>query len=118
MLFVAEYELSWETFEAAIAKRLEWEHERPDDFRYVGEYVWPDQDPPFRGVVIFEAASVEALNAFVLHYGPSLKVRAHAASDVVSAIGSLGPQIDDPGTLPGRRRSTEKPRSPKARKSR
>ncbi|HYD49112.1 MAG TPA: DUF3303 family protein [Terriglobales bacterium] len=108
MLFVAEYELSWDTFEAAIAKRLEWEHEQPDDFRYIGEYVWADRDPPFRGVVVFEADGVEALNAFVLHYGPTLRVNAHAASDVGSAIGLLTPQIDRQPSRRGGRKQKRK----------
>lgn len=89
MLFVAEYELDWETFEIAAAKRLEWDEERPEDFRYIGEYVWADRDPPFRGVVIFEADGVASVNAFILHYGPSLRMRCFPASDVVSAIRSL-----------------------------
>jgi len=90
MLFVAEYELSWEMLEAVIAKRLEWDAEKPDDFRFIGEYVWQDHDPPFRGVVVVEAGSVEALNAFKLHYGPTLKVKVHPASDVVAALHRLG----------------------------
>jgi Domain of unknown function (DUF3303) len=90
MLFVAEYELTWPTLDAAIAKRLEWDDAKPEGFRFVGEYVWQDGDPPFRGVAIIEAESVEALNSFVLHYGPTLKVRVHPASDVVSAITSVG----------------------------
>jgi hypothetical protein len=87
MLFVAEYELTWETLDAAVAKRMEWEEAMPDDFRFVGEYVWQDRDPPFRGVAIIEADSVEAINNFVLHYGPTLRVQIHPASDVLSAIG-------------------------------
>jgi len=90
MLFVAEYELSWPTLDAAIAKRLEWDDAMPEGFRFVGEYVWQDGEPPFRGVAIIEADSVEALNGFVLHYGPTLKIRVHPASDVVSAITRLG----------------------------
>lgn len=90
MLFVAEYELTWPTLDAAIAKRLEWDDAKPDGFRFVGEYVWHDGEPPFRGVAIIEADSVEALNSFVLHYGPTLKVRVHPASDVVSAIRGAG----------------------------
>ena len=90
MLFVAEYELTWPTLDAAIAKRLEWDEVMPDDFRFVGEYVWQNGEPPFCGVAIIEADSVEALNSFVLHYGPTLKVRVHPASDVVSAIGGFG----------------------------
>ncbi len=90
MLFVAEYELNWPMLEAAIAKRLEWDDAKPDDFRFVGEYVWQDGEPPFRGVAIIEAGSVEALNSFVLHYGPALKLRVHPASDVVSAIAMVG----------------------------
>ena len=87
MLFVAEYDLTWEMLDAAIAKRLEWEDAKPDGFRFVGEYVWQDREPPFRGVAIIDADSVEALNSFVLHYGPTLRVRVFPASDVVSAIG-------------------------------
>ncbi len=89
MLFVAEYELTWDALEAVIAKRLEWETAQPDGFRFVGEYVWQDDDPPFRGVAVIEADSVEALNSFVLHYGPTLKMCIHPASDVVSAISTL-----------------------------
>ncbi len=90
MLFVAEYELSWDMLETVIAKRLEWDDAKPDGFRFVGEYVWQDRDPAFRGVAIVEAASVEALNSFALHYGPSLKMRMYPASDVVSAIRLVG----------------------------
>jgi len=90
MLFVAEYEFTWELLEAVIAKRLEWDAEKPDDFRFIGEYVWQDHDPPFRGVVVVEADSVGALNAFALHYGPTLKVKVHPASDVVAAIQAIG----------------------------
>lgn len=89
MLFVAEYELSWDALEAVIAKRLEWDEAMPDGFRFIGEYVWQDSDPPFRGVAIIEADSVEALNSFGLHYGPTLRLRVHPASDVVSAIGTV-----------------------------
>jgi hypothetical protein len=86
MLFVAEYELGWEALDAVMAKRLEWDDAKPDGFEFVGEYVWQDREPPFRGVAIIEAESVEALNSFALHYGPTLKIRVHPASDVVSAI--------------------------------
>jgi hypothetical protein len=86
MIFVAEYELAWDNLEAAMAKRMEWDDVRPESFRFLGEYVWADREPPFRGVAIFEAESVEDVNAFILHYGPSLKIATHAASDVVSAI--------------------------------
>ena len=91
MLFVAEYEVSWDTVDAAMTKRLEWKEVQPEGFRFVGEYVWQDHDAPFRGVAIIEADSVEALNSFRLHYGPSLKMRMHPASDVVSAIKTLNP---------------------------
>ncbi len=90
MLFVAEYELQWETLDAAIAKRLEWDTAMPEGFRFVGEYVWQDGHPPFRGVAIFDADSVEAINSFTLHYGPTLKMQVHPASDVVSAISGAG----------------------------
>jgi hypothetical protein len=86
MLFIAEYEVQWDMLEAAMAKRLEWDDAKPDGFRFVGEYVWPDGDPPFRGIAIVEVDSVEALNSFVLHYGPSIRMSVHPASDVVSAI--------------------------------
>jgi hypothetical protein len=96
MLFVAEYELSWEALDAVIAKRLEWDEAMPDGFRFVGEYVWQDSGPPFRGVAIIEADSVEALNSFALHYGPTLRVRVHPASDVVSAISMVRTGGGDP----------------------
>jgi hypothetical protein len=104
MLFVAEYELSWDMLEAAIAKRIEWDDAKPDGFRFVGEYVWQDREPPFRGIAIIDADSVEALNSFVLHYGPTLKVRLHAASDVVSGIGLVRPT----GPLKARRTPKKK----------
>ena len=90
MLFVAEYELSWDCLEAVIAKRLEWEEVRPEGFKFVGEYVWQDRDPPFRGVAIIEAANVEVLYSFTLHYGTALKMRISPATDVLSGIGLMG----------------------------
>jgi hypothetical protein len=107
MLFVAEYELSWEALDAVIAKRLEWDEAMPDGFRFVGEYVWQDSGPPFRGVAIIEADSVEALNSFALHYGPTLRVRVHPASDVVSAISMVRTGGGDPL---GRRHTKRKSR--------
>lgn len=89
MLFIVEYDLTWENLEPVIAKRIEWDAAQPEGFRLIGEYVWQDHDPPFRGVAIIEAESVEALNAFVLHYGPTMRVSMHAASDVVSSIAGL-----------------------------
>jgi len=89
MLFVAEYEFSWDTLEAAMAKRLEWDEHRSDGFRYIGEYIWQDGEPPFRGIVIFEADTIDDVNSFVLNYGPSLTMKVHPANDVVSAIASL-----------------------------
>lgn len=94
MLFVAEYELTWAALDAVIAKRLEWDDAKPEGFHFIGEYVWQDGEPPFRGVAIIEAESVEALNGFVLHYGPTLSMRIHPASDVVSAIASVGANGD------------------------
>ncbi|GBD26349.1 hypothetical protein HRbin30_01681 [bacterium HR30] len=88
MLFVAEYDLRWEDVDNAIAKRLEWSEHMPEGFRFIGEYIWPDHEPAFRGVAIFEADSVEAVNSFVLHYGSTLRMRVHPASDVLSAIAS------------------------------
>lgn len=96
MLFVAEYDLTWDTLEAVMAKRLEWDAARPEGFRFVGEYVWQDREPAFRGVAIIEADNVEALNSFCLHYGPSLKIRIHPASDVVSAIATTRAGVDGP----------------------
>jgi hypothetical protein len=93
MIFVAEYELTWDNLEAAMAKRMEWDHVCPETFRFVGEYVWADGDPPFRGVAIFEADSVEDVNHFILHYGPTLKMATHPASDVVSAIASAAGEV-------------------------
>ena len=89
MLFVAEYEFEWQALSGVIAKRIEWGETQPEGFLFVGEYVWTDGDPPFRGVAIIEAADVEALNAFVLHYGPTLKMRIHPATDVASGIATL-----------------------------
>jgi Domain of unknown function (DUF3303) len=86
MLFVAEYELGWEALEACIAKRLEWDDVQPEGFRFVGEYFWQDGEAPFRGIAVIEADNVEALNSFALHYGPTLKLRFHPASDVISGI--------------------------------
>jgi hypothetical protein len=107
MIFVAEYELTWENLEAAMAKRLDWDEVRPETFRFLGEYVWADYDPPFRGVAIFEAESVGDLNNFILHYGSTLKMVTHAASDVVSAItGANAPQ----------RGAAPKPKSSKRRR--
>jgi hypothetical protein len=90
MLFVAEYEFGWEMLEAVVAKRIEWGEAQAEGFRFVGEYVWQDHDPPFRGVAIIDADDVEPLNAFVLHYGPTLKIRLHPATDVASGIGMVG----------------------------
>lgn len=104
MLFVAEYEFSWDTLEAAMARRLEWNETKPDTFRYVGEYIWQDGDPPFRGVAIFEAASIDDVNAFVLNYGPTLAIKVHPANDVVSAIGTFPGIGAEAAPRPRRRR--------------
>jgi hypothetical protein len=89
MLFVAEYEFGWESLSAVVAKRLEWDGVQPDGFRFVGEYIWQDREPPFRGIAVIEAGAVEALNAFALHYGPTLTMAIHPASDVQSGIALL-----------------------------
>ena len=89
MLFVAEYEFDWEDLDAVVAKRMELENAMPEGFRFVGEYVWAEGDPAFRGVAIIDADSIEALNAFVLHYGPSLAINAHPASDVAGGISQV-----------------------------
>lgn len=88
MLFVAEYDFGWDMFDAAIAKRLEWDSAAPEDFRFIGEFIWPHGEPAFRGVAVFECDSIDAVNQFVLHYGPTLRMRVHPASDVLSAIRS------------------------------
>ena len=89
MLFVAEYEFGWDALSAAVAKRLEWDAAQPDGFRFVGEYIWQEREPPFRGIAVIEAADVEVLNAFALHYGPTLRIAIHAATDVQSGIAML-----------------------------
>lgn len=89
MLFIAEYEFGWDALSAVVAKRLEWDESQPDGFTFVGEYIWQDREPPFRGFAIIEAANVEALNAFALHYGPTLRIAIHPASDVQSGIAML-----------------------------
>ena len=89
MLFVAEYSLTWESLEAVVAKRLEWDDVRPEGFRFVAEYVWQQGDPPFRGIAVIDADEVESLNSFVLHYGPSLQMHIRPATDVGSAIAML-----------------------------
>lgn len=106
MLFVAEYELEWETLEAAVARRIDWGEHQPEGFHFIGEYVWPDGDPPFRGVAIVDVDSVEALNSFVLHYGSTVKMRVHPASDVATAVN----MIAGPGTNGSRTRRTGKKR--------
>ena len=89
MLFVAEYEFEWESLASVVAKRIEWGEVQPDGFRFVGEYIWQNREPAFRGFAVIDADGVEALNAFALHYGPTLKMTIHAASDVQSGIASL-----------------------------
>ena len=108
MLFVAEYEFGWDSLEAAMARRLEWDDLKPSGFRYVGEYIWQDGDPPFRGIAIFEADSVDDVNSFVVNYGPILTMKVHPASDVVSAIASF-PGATTPA--PAKRRAASAKRS-------
>ena len=100
MIFVAEYAFGWESLSAVVAKRLEWGDAQPEGFRFLGEYIWQDRDPPFRGVAVIEAADIEALNAFTLHYGPSLTMVIHPAADVHSGIAML----QRPPARPARRR--------------
>jgi hypothetical protein len=69
---------------------LEWDAAQPAGFRFVGEWVWKDLDPAFRGVAVLEVDDVEALNAFALHYGATITLSFHAASDVMSAINQIG----------------------------
>jgi hypothetical protein len=89
MLFVAEYTLDWEDVETAAAKRLEWGEVQPESFRMVGEYVWHNGEPPFRGMAIIEAASIEDLHSFVLHYGETLRMHLYPATDVMGGIAAL-----------------------------
>jgi hypothetical protein len=104
MLFVAEYEFEWDDLDAVVAKRIELESALPEGFRFVGEYIWADRDPAFRGIAIIDADSIDALNAFVLHYGPSLSVRAHPATDVASGIS----QVNGAAEMPRRRRKLKR----------
>ena len=89
MLFIAEYEFGWDALSTVVAKRLEWDATQPDGFRFVGEYIWQDREPPFRGFAVIEADDVEALNAFALHYGPTLRISIHPATDVQTGIAML-----------------------------
>ncbi len=95
MLFVAEYKVSWDMLEAAVAKRLDWEQILPEGFRYVGEYLWHQGDPPFRGIAIFEVESMEDVHAYVLHYGPTLTIELHPATDLRTGIESLSKASSD-----------------------
>ncbi len=89
MLFLAEYSVTWDMLEAAVAKRLDWEQILPEGFRYIGEYLWHQGDPPFRGIAIFEVESMEDVHAYVLHYGPTLKIELHPVTDLRTGIESL-----------------------------
>ena len=104
MLFIAEYEFGWDALSAVIAKRIEWGEALPEGFRFVGEYVWANGEPPFRGVAVVEAADVEALNAFVLHYGPTLTMRIHPATDVETGIATLARETGTRKAKGGRKR--------------
>lgn len=86
MLFVAEYSFAWDAIATVAAKRLEWDASQPAGFRFVGEWVWKDREPAFRGVAVVDVDDVEALNAFALHYAATLAMTFHPASDVVSAL--------------------------------
>ena len=110
MLFVAEYSFAWDAIDTVAAKRLEWNAAQPDGFRFVGEWVWKDREPAFRGVAIIEVDDSEALNAFTLHYGAPLSLTFHPASDVVSALA----QID--GTKDGGKKNRLLSRRPRARR--
>jgi hypothetical protein len=104
MLFVVEYEFGWDALSAVVAKRIEWGEALPEGFRFVGEYIWANGEPPFRGVAVVEAAEVEALNAFVLHYGPTLAMRIHPATDVVTGIATLARENGKPKARGGSKR--------------
>ncbi|MDJ0848421.1 MAG: hypothetical protein QNK04_08595 [Myxococcota bacterium] len=88
MRFALEYEVGWDQIEMAIAKRIAWDDAQPEDFRFEAEYLWPS-GKGFRGVAIAEVGSVASLNALITHYGPTLEMRAHPASDVLSSIEQL-----------------------------
>ena len=90
MLFVAEYTFPWDALATVAAKRMEWDAAQPDGFRFVGEWVWKDHEPAFRGVAVLDVEDVEALNAFALHYGATITLTFHAASDVMSALAQVG----------------------------
>jgi len=92
MLFVAEYTFAWDALTTVAAKRLEWDAMQPEGFRFVGEWVWKDREPAFRGVAVLDVDDVEALNAFALHYGATINVTFHPASDVMSALAQVGVQ--------------------------
>ena len=94
MLFVAEYSFAWDAIDTVAAKRLEWNAAQPEGFRFVGEWVWKDHEPAFRGIAVIDVADGEALNAFALHYGPTLSVTFHPASDVVSALAQISDARD------------------------
>ncbi len=90
MVFVAEYSFAWDALSTVVAKRLEWDDAQPEGFRFVGEWVWKDREPAFRGVAVIEVDDVEALNAFALHYGSTITMSFNAASDVMSALTQVG----------------------------
>lgn len=110
MLFVVEYTLEWDGVEIAAAKRLEWPEVRPETFRFVGEYIWHNGSPPFKGVAIVDVESIEDLHQFVLHYGATLQMKVHPATDVLGGIQAL----DSVGAP----RATKKPKKKRARKKR
>lgn len=92
MLFVAEYAFPWDALATVAAKRLEWDAAQPEGFRFVGEWVWKEREPAFRGIAVLEVDDVEALNAFALHYGSTLTLTFHPVSDVMSALAQIGVQ--------------------------
>ena len=92
MLFVAEYAFTWDALATVAAKRLEWDAAQPDGFRFVGEWVWKEAEPAFRGVAVLDVEDVEALNTFALHYGATVIMTFHPVSDVMSALRQMGVQ--------------------------
>ena len=119
MLFVAEYEFGWEALSTVVAKRLEWGHAQPDGFRVVGEYIWQEREPAFRGIAVIDAREVEVLNAFALHYGPTLKMMIHPATDVQSGIALLhDAQRGRPRARRGSSATRRDPVSPSTRRPR
>lgn len=95
MLFVAEYTFAWEALSTVAAKRLEWDQAQPEGFRFIGEWVWKETTPAFRGFAVIDTADAESLNAFALHYGTSVTMSFRPATDIVSGLAQVGARRAD-----------------------